>query len=306
MGSRAISPRYVNGKPTAVGYLSGLRLLREYRGKAALLARGYHFLRELHEDRRAPFYLTTIAADNDVARVLTSRRAGLPVYHAIGSFHTLAISTSRLIRFCARHQRTAELRPATIADRDDILAFLNTHGPSRQFFPVYGRDDLFADRGLLRGLHPADVLLARRDGSIIGTLACWNQRSFKQIIVHRYAGYVSAIRPLYNAWAGLKRQPKLPPAGSALKCNLSAIPVVSDECRGEFPALLAAAQQRLAKSGEPLLLVGLHDADPLLPIARQVAGREYLTTLYLVYWPGEEPDLAGLLQRVPYLELGGL
>src|SRR5262245_57528226 len=46
-GCRSVRPRYVNGVPTPVGYLSGLRLLREYRS-LGLLARGYRFFRELH------------------------------------------------------------------------------------------------------------------------------------------------------------------------------------------------------------------------------------------------------------------
>jgi len=93
MGSRAINPCYVNGQVTNVGYLSALRLLPEYRGKAALLARGYQFFRELHNDHRAPFYLTTVAADNTPAiKLLTTQRAGLPIYHPLGKYCTLTLS----------------------------------------------------------------------------------------------------------------------------------------------------------------------------------------------------------------------
>jgi hypothetical protein len=306
MGSRAISRRYVNGKPVAVGYLSGLRLLREYRGKAGLLARGYQFLRSLHADRRAPYYLTTIAADNEAARVLTSARAGLPIYHPWGNFHTLAISTSRSVQNGAQERHTADIRNAQAADRDAILDFLKTHGPARQFFPVYDPQDLFSGGGMLQGINPADILLAVRDGQIVGALGCWNQRGFKQIVIHGYRGYLSTLRPLYNAWAGLRRQPTLPPAGSELSCNLSAIPVVRDDCRDVFPALLAATCRRLAELGERLFLVGLHEEDLLLRMARKFAGREYLTTLYIVYWPEKAPDIDQLKQRVPYLELGSL
>jgi hypothetical protein len=89
MGSRSVSRRYVNGRPQPVGYLSGLRLLPEYRGQGGLLARGYKFLRQLHADNAARFYLTTISEDNEPAQRGLKRSGGpadlsalRPVYHA--------------------------------------------------------------------------------------------------------------------------------------------------------------------------------------------------------------------------------
>jgi hypothetical protein len=306
MGSRAVGLRYVNGERVAVGYLGGLRLRNEYRGRAGLLARGYRFLRELHEDRRADYYLTTIAADNEASTVLTSARAGLPVYHPCGRFHTLAISAARFARTALSHDHEIGIRHARPEGRDAILAFLNSTGPARQYFPVYEPHDLFSDDGLLRGIRPDDVLLAFDDGQIVGTLACWNQQAFKQIVIHGYRGWLSPLRPLYNAWATLQRNPTLPAAGSDLSVCFGAIPVVRDDRRDVFERLLSVMLHQLAERGERLLLLGLHEADPLLPIARHFAGREYVTIVYVVYWPDDAPDVGRLVERVPYLELGSL
>jgi hypothetical protein len=306
MGSRATGLRYVDARPTAIGFLSGLRLMDEFRGRHGLLARGYRFLRELHDDGTAHHYLTTIAADNPVAEVLTSARAGLPIYHLCGNYHTLAIATCRFTRNGTTNVRAVKIRPAQASERDAILAFLNSQGPSRQYFPVYESQDLFSGGGLLRGLRAEDILLAVRDGQIIGTLGGWDQRGFKQIIVHDYHGWLSALRPLYNGWAKLRRHPTLPPAGSTLPVHLAAIPVVRDDCRDVFRLMLEAMLHRLAEQGDGHLLVGLHERDPLLPIVRQFAGREYLTKMYLVYWPDEAVDAGCLMQRAPYLELGSL
>jgi hypothetical protein len=307
MGSRAVSLRYVNGQPMPVGYLSGLRLLDEFRGQAALLARGYRFLRELHQDHAAAIYLTTIAADNEAAlRLLTSARAGLPVYHPCGNYCTLSLSTARYPVNGAPNRATAEIRPANATDRDSILKFLNEHGPSRNFFPHYEPDDIFTNGGLLRGLTPESILLAFRDNQLIGTLACWDQRPFKQIVIESYHPWLRAARPLHNAWATLRKRPTLPAAGSVLSASLATIPVVRDDDHDVFRQLLAAMLRRMAEQRLPLLLLGLHESDPLLPIARQFSGREYVTKLYIVYWPDESPDVASLMQRVPYLELGAL
>src|SRR5262245_46354938 len=90
-GTRSIRQRYVNGVPTAIGYLSGLRLLPQYRNQG-LLARGFRFFRQLHQDGRAQLYLTTIGADNATALdALTSGRAGLPRYHFAGVYQTAVI-----------------------------------------------------------------------------------------------------------------------------------------------------------------------------------------------------------------------
>ncbi len=307
MGSRAISPRFVNGERVAVGYLSGLRLLKEFRGQAGTLARGYRFLRELHKDRLVPYYLTTIAEDNGSAvKLLSSGRAGLPIYHPWGKYHTLSIATACGLGNGAAFSNHTVVRQARLDDRAEIIAFLHEHGPARQFFPAYGTDDLFSDMGILQGLPPEDVLLALREGEIVGTVACWNQRRFKQTVIHGYHGWLRLMRPMYNAWAAIQRRPRLPVAGSVVHARFAAIPVVRNDDLRVFQQLLESAILRSAEQGDALLLVGLHEADPFLPLVRAFAGREYVTNLYLVHWPDEVPDLDCLMRRVPYLELGCL
>lgn len=307
MGSRAISLRHVDGERIAVGYLSGLRLLQEFRGRAGLLARGYRFLRELHTDGRAAYYLTTIADDNHAAvNLLSSGRACLPVYHPCGRFRTVALSGVGSRTGGKSSDRSLHIRQACVEDRDAILRFLNCHGRSRQFFPVYEQGDLFSGAGLLKGLNPEDVLLAIRNGEIVGTLAGWDQRQFKQTIVHGYHGWLRSMRPLYNAWAVMQRRATLPTPGAVVDARLAAIPVVCDDDRNVFRQLLDCALRRLPAQGNPMLLVGMHESDPLLTVVRRYAGREYVTRLYLVYWPDCAPDVNRLVQRAPYLELGCL
>src|SRR4051812_32340721 len=90
-GARSVQPRYVNGRPEPVGYLSSLRLLEGHRNRG-LVPRGYAFLRRLHRDGRARLYLTTIAEGNRLAQaLLTSGRSGLPAYHDAGPYHTAAL-----------------------------------------------------------------------------------------------------------------------------------------------------------------------------------------------------------------------
>src|SRR5690606_32452819 len=87
MATRSVRNAWVNGTSMDIGYLSSLRLKPEVRS-TRILARGYQFLKELHEtDHRVPWYYTSIISDNIPAiRTLTSGRAGLPHYRHAGSY----------------------------------------------------------------------------------------------------------------------------------------------------------------------------------------------------------------------------
>jgi hypothetical protein len=72
-----------------------------------------------------------------------------------------------------------------------------------------------------------------------------------------------------------------------------------------FADLLDHCLGRLARLPVDYLMLGLHEADPMLPIARS-RGRAYVTRLFLVCWDDGDPLRASLDKRPPYLELGGL
>jgi hypothetical protein len=302
-GSRSVCQRYVNGLPTPVGYLSSLRLLAEHRNRG-LVARGYAYFRRLHADGRAPLYLTTIADGNALAlRLLTSGRAGLPRYHPAGRFLTAAIPC-RKMRHTRAESPALRLRPATLADRPAIIDFLDRVGPQRQFFPCYSRDDLFTPGGPLRGLRPEDMLLALRDGAIVGTLGSWDQCGFRQTVVHGYGPPLGWVRPIYNACARWTGRPRLPGAGDRFRFRSAALPLVADDAPGVFAALLAAALARCGDSD--YLLIGLHESDPLLPVVRRWRATWYPTCLFYVCWDDGESVRRSLDERPPYLELGSL
>ncbi len=115
LGTRSVSPAFVNGRPALLGYLADLRLDERYRG-GTLIARGYRFLRHLHEDHRARLYTTMIFSGNHAAlTTIASGRAGLPQYHDMGLVHSPGINIRRaqasrsmpVVRSVARVRRTA-------------------------------------------------------------------------------------------------------------------------------------------------------------------------------------------------------
>lgn len=304
MGVRSVFAAYVDGQPANVGYLSGLRLLPAYRGQAGLLARGYRFLRQLHDDRRAPYYLTTVAADNHAAtRILSSQRAGLPVYHPWGRYHTLTYAARPA---SGRAPGQITVRAATPGDGPAVAAWLARQGARRQFFPVLGEEEFNGHPRRMHQLRPESILLAYEADRLVGVIGVWDQRPFKQTIVAGYSRWLQLARPCYNVAARLGAKPALPPVGQTLNVVYAAF-LTAEEDRPEVAvALLHGAQAEAHAQGGNLLLVGLHESDPLLPALQSRSGREYVTILYLVYWPGDALDFDRLAARPPYLELGCL
>jgi hypothetical protein len=302
-GSRSVSERYVNGWPETIGYLSSLRLLPAYRNRG-LVARGYAFFRKLHADGRARLYLTTIAEGNTLAlALLTSGRAGLPKYQYAGRYHTLAFPMVRRRR-TPRASGNVELRPATADDLPAVLSFLETVGPRRQFFPCYQASDFFSACGTMKDLRPTDMLLAHRREQLVGMLAGWDQHRFRQTVVHGYVWPLGWLRPLYNAWATGFGKPRLPGTGDSFRYLTAALPLVAEDDPRVF-ALLLEALQSTAGPWEYVLL-GLHEMDPLLSVAKTYRATWYTTRLYLVCWEDGEEVRAALDGRPPYLELGTL
>jgi hypothetical protein len=302
-GCRSVRDLFVNGVPEPVGYLSALRVLPQYRN-LGLIARGYARFRDLHGDGITRLYLTTIAEGNDRAvAILTSGRAGLPLYHFAGKYVTAAIPIPRVN---AQQAATCEIRSTTVGDIPDLLAFWNSEGPRRQFFPRYSRDDFFSATGPFPHLQPEDILMAVRGGRIVGTLSTWDQRRFRQTVVERYSWPMRCMRPLYDAFARFRGVPPLPDVGRPFSYITAAHPVVAGDDLTVFTSLLRHALGRLSERLVGHLLVGLHEHDPLLAAISQFRPTKYLSRLYQVCWPDGDALRGRLDGRTPYLELGTL
>jgi hypothetical protein len=302
MGSRSVRSRFVNGRPTPVGYLSNLRVLPEYRS-GTILARGYRYFKELDGDGASQFYLTTISATNEPAITsLTARRAGLPAYHYWGKYHTVAIPLMRPRR-PEQGALDVQVRSAIIDDRPVLFELLRRAAVQYQCFPCYEADDLFCETGTFMGLQPADVLIATRHGQPVGMLGCWNQASFRQTILEGYGAPLHYLRPWYNLLARLRGAPRLPPPGSPLRCLVAALPLVVDHDPAVVASLIEEAQRRYSGGVLDVLLVGMYESDPLLPVVQQFAAFSFVTNVYLVTWQDQLPELG---EAPLYLELGCL
>jgi hypothetical protein len=184
----------------------------------------------------------------------------------------------------------------------EIVVFLRQYGARRQFFPAYRVEDFSSGR--LRGLAAEDVLVARRDGQIAGTLAVWDQAGYKQDIVDAYGPGLARLRPLYDLAARLLGARPLTPPGQALPLAFAShICVAQDDAR-VLRTLLAAAMAKAYARGKSFLMLGLADNDPLLATARRPLHIRYHSELFAAGW--DAAALASLDERVPYIEIATL
>ncbi len=142
--------------------------------------------------------------------------------------------------------------------------------------------------------------VAFRGDTLVGCLGVWDQKGMRQTVVNGYSGWLGVSRPVYNAWARWRGRPPLPPPGGHVNYLTATCPLVAGDDPAVFSALLDAACGSIPS--ESFLMLGLHERDPLLPVARRSAAAEYVTHLYLVHW-GNRPRLD---DRPSYLELGCL
>jgi hypothetical protein len=278
MGSRSIRCVYIDGKPTSVGYLSMLRGIPQARRNIAL-ARGYKYLKELHADGAVPYYFTTIMDDNtDAKALLTSGRAGLPVYKPAAHLITYLIP---LTKKRGRQKIRNEVSRGNPDRLPEAVAFLQQWNSRYQFAPVYTPQDMLGQSNLLPAFSWENLYVYRKNGKVLGTLGVWDQQSFKQTAVTAFSRRMEVIRPFYNLFAYVRGIPRLPRAGASINILYAAF--MSGD-KSIFAELLRRACIDWSGKGYDYLSVGFCEDNELSSFASRYATQRIASTLYLVYW----------------------
>lgn len=283
VATRAIRPTWINGELVSGGYLGDLRLAPQFRG-GTVLARGYRYLRDLHEDGAASCYSTVIVDDNETAlRTLAANRAGLPRYEPLGRILTPMLSVRR-----RRPQTRAQVERGSLRRLPQIVEKLNEN--RGQFAIRYRVEDFTSGR--FPGLRPEDFWIVWRRHQIAGVLAVWDQRTFRQTVALGYRGWLRWLRP----WARVLGNAPLPPVGQPLAHAFAAF--VSTDDDQAFRDLLECACGDARERGLTHLIVGLHERDPRLPVLTAFPRIPFAGRLFSVSWD-DPPELDG---RVPFVE----
>jgi hypothetical protein len=304
IGSRVIKPVYINGNPSTIGYLSDLRLDLKYRN-GLLLARGYRYLEKLHQDQKTKLYLTTIIKDNTrAAKMLANNRKGLPQYHDIGLYYSWLISIGSP-RKCRSNKKITIVRGDAI-NLKDILRYVSNTGRNKQFYPIYAESDYLQGNGFLRDFTVNDFYIAIEDDKIIGVMAKWDQRKFKQIYVNKYKGWLKYGRYIINACAKLQGYAGFPPLRTEINYFPICMVAVEDNNPELFYEMLSYIYNDNIGKGYDYFLVGLHSTDPLCAAMKKFSAICISSRSYVASWEDGLDDISKIDKRVPYLEVASL
>jgi hypothetical protein len=290
---RVTRPAFVDGTPVALPYLAALRIAPSHRRRLALLRAGFDSLRPLARKDEAPFALTSIGSENQAARrLLTAGLPGLPRYEPAGALSTFALRCTGA--------RSHEIESASQRDFDALSAFLNARNATRQFAPVWSAPQLA--QLALDGLEPEHVLIARRGGAIIGSLAVWDQAARRSTVVRAYPRAIGMLRPLINLAGPVIGLPRLPREGAPLRQATLALLAVADDDDAVFLRLVDAALTQASARGLSVAALGLPTEHPWRArLLKRRRALEYRTELFRVV--AQDTTLAPLDTRPPQPEI---
>jgi len=270
---------WVDGAARRVGYLAELRLDPTARGRFGLLRDGYEFFHALQHDAPAGLYFTSIAADNERARRLLETGArGLPAYGFLAELDTLLVAVPR-------RPRATKLRVecATPKRVPDLLRVLNGHGERHQLAAVWTVEQL---RALEQCGLPLDRFVLSLDGNeVVACGALWDQRTFRQTVIHGYSRSLAFARPFVNAASHIFRTPHLPRAGSVLAHAFLSPLAFADGAESVLPDFIEAVFPLAAQVGVEFLTMALPTTESRLPaLRRRFSTRTWRSRLYRVDW----------------------
>lgn len=302
MFSRSVHEAYLDGRPRRLGYLGQLRVDQALRGRFRRLRQGYDACRRLRRDGEVPFDLTSIVeANHRVRKVLTANLPGMPTYQELEPFSTLVLPC-RAARG-GRPPRGLAVEHGGTRRLGDVARHLQRTYARYQCAPRWTEEALASER--CRGLTADDFFLALAGGSLVGCLALWDQRSFKQTIVRGYEPRLARVRSLLNVAASLVGYPRIPPVGAALRSAYLSHVAVDD-----LDVLAALVQQALceaARRGYECLVLGFSCRNPLLALVkRRFRCLEYRSILYLVHWEDGAQAVRALDGRIAHVEVATL
>jgi hypothetical protein len=300
MGSRSMQRLHVNGAPQRLGYLADLRATPEGR-QGTLLARGYRFLHELHRQAPVHYYLSLIFEGNQRAiDNLVGARARLPHYSPLGRLRTPAIRFD-FAREPLRVDHTVFERAKEDSMRE-IVAFLSTELPNKQFTPVVGDAD-FGASGRLQGLRADDFFIARRHGRIVACIAAWDQSNLRQTHIERYPAGLRLMRPIINAASRISPLKPLPAPGQRVAHLYLCLAAVVDNDLPVFRGLLRHAYNALRTGPWHYAILGLHERDPLAAAFDDCRCIDAAGQLFLVHYPEDGDPRPRIDGRIPGFEV---
>ena len=298
LGSRCERAAWFQGQASTIAYLGDLRVVPQCRPWAGrILIEGYRYFEKLEKVRPTTATYTAIFESNTQARrALSGGRAGLPHYLDLGLLHCPAL----LVHPWARSPKSTRFtcRVATEADYPALANFLNAALRPRDLAPIHSAEDFIAGKRW-PGLKAEDFIMAWEGGKLVGCIALWDLRTFRQIRVQSYRGWLRYARPIVSSLMTLLGWPSLTPPGALVPAAFASFWATANHDIELGKLLLRHGRHAAARRGISLMFTCLHERDPLLPSLRGWLAIPTEGRLYEVSFDGQS-RLTG--ERPPHVE----
>lgn len=300
-GLTVISGRdmYISGQRRRVYYSGDTRVDPFYRRRGI----GSSLFLEQKKYRTGEDLLQGIVLKDNTAALDAGANTADGVLFQYWISHTIETSFIYTRKLTPRVPPGVQMRAATAADVPAMQAFFDREAPRRNGYPVYDFAQLVAGNPYYAGLSIGDYVLATRDGQIVGMLAGWNQKAYKQTRIVGFKPIIKLLRPLYNLYVSVAGGFKLPPIGGVLNYLTIYNVMVENDDKAVFQGLI---DWLMAHQGQKYdaIATGLTHGDPLEDVPRSYKRQKLFSNHFWLSY-GEDPR-PGIDARPLYVELGRL
>ena len=278
MGCCIIRKAFINGQIKNVGYLTGLKIRKEYKSKLYLIRDVYNYLYQETKDKVDIYYSTILEDNKQAQKLLEKKRKNMPLYDFKGDYTVYFFAHSNLNRILKKTDyKRYKFEKGNI---NGLEEFYKNKLSNFNFSPI--------DTGLY-GINSEDFYALRNEsGDIIAACCLWDQREYKQYIVTKYSGVFKYINRLPTNWLGYPNFPK-----ENIPANYASISLFyvdhMDLNIGEY------FLRQVAKSSKQyeFLMLGLYENHDFNKMFKHIKHIKYKSRLYTVSWTDEVLDLDG-------------
>ncbi len=263
VGCCIIRKAFINGEVRNTGYLTGLKVLPEYRRKLPNIADVYSFLYEQTEGKVDIYYTTILKENINAQKLLEKRRKNMPQYDYAGEYTVYCFTTGKTVNSNSYAFKQG-------GDKA-LLEFYKKQLPEYNFSPI--NMDLF-------GVALEDFYsLSDVNGEIVAACAVWNQQSYKQYIIKGYGGIFRYLKSMPLNWIGYPNLPKEDMPANYASIAMLMVKDNSKELARYFLRKVAQASKKY-----DFLMLGLFQNHPQNDVFKRIRHIKYQSKLYTVNW----------------------
>jgi hypothetical protein len=293
----AVREVYVDGLPIRASYVGDLRVAPSAR-HSMLLPVMHRYVIDRLAEHGVDLAYSTIVEGNTPAEALRGRR-GLPRYLPLGRIRVAAVTGVR-----AHSNGKDAVETARREDVSALARLLDSCARRRDFAPVWSEAAVAHALAVTPGLGLERILVVRRGGEIVATLAAWNQSALQRRRVLAYHGAASLYRRVHDLRALVRCRPMLPRPGETLRELHVTHAAVADDDPDLFAALLREAWRRFSP-GHHFLTFGLAEGHPLLAALDSFEYGAFHTIAYAIPRPASAWE-QHTFARLPFHEISHL